>query len=126
MSEQSGRSLAHPQQRLAVNHQSVVAVRVSEFSVDPPIARFVIDLKSAQPHQESYDGNKLVITVTTGEASSVPISKTDSAVDIQPLASGSDEGSNPSTANSSNTEPSKPSAQPPSGRAHVATAYDLC
>lgn len=96
-----GSELAHPQKRLAVNHQSVLTVRASEFSVEPPIARVVIDLKSAQNHHESYDGNKLIITVASGEASSVPVSKEDSAADIQPLAAGSAEGSNRATAESS-------------------------
>ena len=57
----AGCELAHPGQRLAVNRGSVVAVRAAEFSVAPPIARVVIDLKSAQDHEETYIGSKLVI-----------------------------------------------------------------
>jgi uncharacterized protein len=58
-----GCELAHPGQRMAVNRGSVVTVRAAEFSVAPPIARVVIDLKSAQDHEETYAGNKLVIRV---------------------------------------------------------------
>ena len=56
-----GCELAHPGQRLMVNRGSIVAVRAAAFSVAPPIARLVIDLKSAQDHEEAYVGNKLVI-----------------------------------------------------------------
>jgi len=117
--------LAHPGQRLTVNQRSVLAVRASEFSVVPPIARVVIDLKAAQNHQETYVGNKFIITVATGEVSPVPASKgANPAADIQPFAPGADERSNRSTAKSSDIAP-PPSAQPSSGRAHTATAYDL-
>jgi hypothetical protein len=56
-----GCELAHPGQRLLVNRGSVVAVRAAAFSAAPPIARLVIDLKSAQDYEEAYAGNKLVI-----------------------------------------------------------------
>jgi TPR repeat protein len=56
-----GCELAHAGQRLAVNRGSVIAVRAAEFSSAPPVARVVIDLKSALGHEESYAGNKLVI-----------------------------------------------------------------
>jgi TPR repeat protein len=56
-----GCELAHPNQRLTVNRGSVVAVRAAEFSVAPPVARIVIDLTSAQDHDETYVGNKLLI-----------------------------------------------------------------
>lgn len=56
-----GCELARPGQRLAVNRGPVLAVRAAAFSSAPPIARVVIDLKSALGHEESYAGNKLVI-----------------------------------------------------------------
>jgi TPR repeat protein len=56
-----GCELAKPGQRLPVNRGSVVAVRAAAFSVTPPVARVVIDLTSAQDHEETYVGNKLLI-----------------------------------------------------------------
>jgi TPR repeat protein len=53
--------LAKPSQRLPVNRGAVVAVRAAAFSVTPPVARVVIDLTSAQDHEETYVGNKLLI-----------------------------------------------------------------
>ena len=68
-----GCELAHPGQRLMVNRGSVVAVRAAAFSVAPPIARLVIDLKSAQDYEEAYVGNKLVIKLKlTGIARQLP------------------------------------------------------
>jgi TPR repeat protein len=56
-----GCELAHPGQRLVVNRGSVIAVRAAAFRVTPLVARVVIDLTSAQDHEETYAGNKLVI-----------------------------------------------------------------
>jgi len=84
-----GCDLARPGQRLMVNRGSVVAVRAAAFSVVPPIARLVIDLKSAQDHEEAYVGNKLVIKLKlTGSA---PISgANEPPASSQPLAPESD------------------------------------
>ena len=60
-----GCELSHPGQRLAVNRGSVLAVRAAAFSAAPPIARVVIDLRSAQEHEETYAGNKLTIKLRT-------------------------------------------------------------
>ena len=68
----SGCELAHPGQRLAVNRGPVVAVRAATFSVSPPIARVVVDLKSAQGHEETYAGNKLVIKFRSTGGSQPP------------------------------------------------------
>jgi TPR repeat protein len=97
-----GCELSHPGQRLAVNRGTVVAVRAAEFSVTPPIARVVIDLKSAQDHEESYAGNKLIIKLNSTAGARHPAS-----------ASG---GNNP-TANSSPLTPKSA----PSEDAHTAT-----
>jgi uncharacterized protein len=68
-----GCELAHPGQRLLVNRGSVVAVRAAAFSVAPPIARLVIDLKSAQDYEEAYAGKKLIIKLKlTGSARQIP------------------------------------------------------
>ncbi len=56
-----GCELAHANQRLPVNLGSVLAVRAAAFSVAPPVARVVIDLKSVTDHEETYEGDKLVI-----------------------------------------------------------------
>ena len=60
-----GCDLAHPGQRLTVNRGLVLAVRAAEFSIAPPIARVVIDLKSAQNHEETYVGNNLIIKLNS-------------------------------------------------------------
>jgi len=67
-----GCELAHSSQRLLVNRGSVVSVRVAAFSVAPPIARVVIDLKSAQDHEETYVGNKLVIKIGSAGGAQPP------------------------------------------------------
>src|SRR5580704_11020252 len=68
-----GCELANPGQRLMVNRGSVVAVRAAVFSVAPPIARLVIDLKSAQDYEEAYAGNKLTIKLKlAGSAQHLP------------------------------------------------------
>ncbi len=91
-----GCELAHPGQRLTVNRGSVVAVRAAEFSVTPPIARVVIDLKSALDHEETYVGNKLVIKLNSklnsaGRARpSAPASGENVAANSPPLAPKSD------------------------------------
>ena len=56
-----GCELAHPGQRLMVNRGSVIAVRAAAFRLTPLVARVVIDLASAQDHEETYAGNQLVI-----------------------------------------------------------------
>jgi hypothetical protein len=58
-----GCELAHPGQRLMVNGDSVLAVRTSEFSVAPPKARVVIDLRSAQNRERAIAGKKLVVNL---------------------------------------------------------------
>ena len=58
-----GCELTHPSQRLAVNRGAVIAVRAAIFSAAPPVARIVIDLKSALDHEETYTGNNLVIKI---------------------------------------------------------------
>jgi TPR repeat protein len=68
-----GCELAHPGQRLGVNRGSVVAVRAAAFSITPLIARVVIDLKSAQDHEETYVGNKLVIKIRIIGSAKTPV-----------------------------------------------------
>jgi uncharacterized protein len=65
--------LARPDQRLVVNSGSVIAVRSAAFSVTPLIARVVIDLKSAQDHEEVYVGNKLVIKLRSTVGAQLPV-----------------------------------------------------
>jgi uncharacterized protein len=60
-----GCQLARPGQRLAVNRGSVLAVRASEFSVAPPVARLVIDLRSPQDHEDASAGNKVVVNLNS-------------------------------------------------------------
>jgi len=60
-----GCELAHPGQRLMVNGNSVLAVRTSEFSVAPPKARVVIDLRSAQNRERAIAGKKLVVNLSS-------------------------------------------------------------
>ncbi len=67
-----GCELAHSNQRLPVNRGSVIAVRAAAFSVAPPIARVVIDLKSITDHEETYAGNKLVIKLTAKAEGAIP------------------------------------------------------
>lgn len=71
-----GCELSHPGQRLAVNRGPVLSVRAAAFSTAPPIARVVIDLRSALEHVETYAGNKLIIKLRTKG-------------NVQPLVSGS-------------------------------------
>jgi len=92
-----GCELAHPGERLMVNRGSVIAVRAAEFSVTPPIARVVIDLRSAQDDEEKYVGNKLVITLhpklnSTGSAGrpAPAIEGDNPAAESQPLTPKSD------------------------------------
>jgi uncharacterized protein len=110
-----GCELAHPGYRRAVNRGSVVSVRAAAFSVTPPIARVVIDLKSAPDHEEAYTGNKLVIRLRST---------------VQPPAAPS--GGNKTTADSNSLAPKSsrtapasalpnPTAQPPSPIAPSAT-----
>jgi len=119
-----GCELAHPSQRLVVNRGSVLAVRASEFSAAPPIARVVIDLRSAQDHGEAYVGNKLVIKLhlTGGARRLAPASGgITPAADIQPLAPQSDR----TAPKSSDGALQRQSAQQASGAVHTTTAYDL-
>lgn len=107
-----GCELAHPGQRLLVNRGSVLAVRAAEFSVAPPIARVVIDLKSAQNHEETYAGNKLVIKLDlSGSARRVaPASGGNKlAADSQPFAPIADRAAS----GSSNSVTPMPSAPQP-------------
>ena len=60
-----GCELAHPGQRLMVNGDSVLAVRTSQFSVAPPRARVVIDLRSAQNRERAIAGEKLVVNLSS-------------------------------------------------------------
>jgi TPR repeat protein len=88
--------LAHPRQRLVVNRGSVTTVRAAEFSVTPPIARVVIDLRSAQDHEEAYVGNKVVIKLRSTERArrAGPTSGgNNSMADSQPRATKSNQGS---------------------------------
>ena len=83
-----GCELAHPGQRLKVNRGLVLAVRAAAFSVAPPVARVVIDLKSRQDHEETYSGNKLVIKLKSiGDAQPLTpeISRKKLAAENQPL-----------------------------------------
>lgn len=82
-----GCELAHAGQRLAVNRGSVIAVRAAEFSSAPPIARVVIDLKSALGHEESYAGNKLVIRLHLAAGDVTPASGTTRAPNNSALSS---------------------------------------
>ncbi len=88
-----GCELAHPGQRLVVNRGSVIAVRAAAFSVTPPIARVVIDLRSAQDHEEAYAGNKLVIKLSSTGAARRPVPTSggnNPKADSQPTAPKSD------------------------------------
>lgn len=62
-----GCGLANPGQRLSLNRGSVIAVGSAAFSHAPPVARVVIDLKSALTHEKTDTGNKLIITIKAGE-----------------------------------------------------------
>ena len=115
-------------ERLVVNRGSVLAVRASGFSLAPPIARVVIDLRSPQDHEETYVGNKLVIKLdSTGGARRLgQVSRAiNPAANIQPLAPESNRGSDRAAPKSSDDAPPMPSAQPSSRGAHMATAYAL-
>src|SRR5208283_1944040 len=123
-----GCELGHPGQHLVVNRGSVLGVRASEFSVVPPIARVVIDLKSPQDHEEAYVGNKLVIKLhlTGGDKRLAPASGgITPAADIQPLVPQSEGGSERAAPKPSDDALPRPSAQQPSGGARTATAYAL-
>jgi len=115
-------------ERLVVNRGSVLAVRASEFSLAPPIARVVIDLRSPQDHEETYVGNKLVIKLdsTGGVRRLGPVSRAiNPAANLQPLAPESSRGSDRAAPKSSDDASPMPSAQPSSREAHMATAYAL-
>jgi uncharacterized protein len=122
-----GCELAHPE-RLVVNRGPVVAVRTSEFSLAPPIARVVVDLRSSQDHEEAHVGNKLVIKFNSsgGVERPAPASGgTNLTVGNQPLASRSDGGSDraaPKSSDGALPEP-MPKANPkqPSDGARTAT-----
>lgn len=120
-------ALAHPGQRMVVNSGAVLAVRASEFSSAPLISRVVIDLTSAQNHEESYVGNKLVIKLDSTEDIRSP-SRVDRAIDpgakVRPLPPKSDGPPVPAAVSSSGA-PSKTGAQLSSGQAQKPTAYDL-
>ena len=79
-----GCELAHPNQRLTVNRGAVLAVRAGTFSLTPPVARVVIDLKSVTDHEEIYTANKLVINLKT-KAPPAPTSSTASRSGSIPL-----------------------------------------
>ncbi len=117
--------LAHPGQRLMVNRESVLAVRAAAFSVTPPIARVVIDLKSAQDHEETYVGNKLVIKLASAgrtQPPTPPSAGNKTTADRHSLTSEANRAA-PASA------PSNPIPQPPSEVAPSATvqfhAYSL-
>jgi len=122
-----GCELVRPE-RLAVNRGSVIAVRASEFSLAPPIARVVVDLSSAQDYEQTYVGNKLVITLhpTGGARRLAPTSGgITPAADLQPLTPQSAGGSDRAAHKTSDGAVPGRSAQQPSGGARTATAYAL-
>jgi len=80
--------LAQGSERLAVNRGAIVAVRAAQFSSAPLQARVVIDLKSAHDHQETYAGNKLVISLSAaGGAASSPSALASSSRESKVIAS---------------------------------------
>jgi TPR repeat protein len=70
-----GCELALPNQRRAVNRGSVLALRAAAFSVAPPVARVVVDLKSPSDHEETYEGNKLIIKIKARAEGSVSVTE---------------------------------------------------
>jgi hypothetical protein len=58
-------------QRVAVNQAGVLQVRVSQFQVDPPVARVVIDLSKPMPSRLETAGDVVVLRV--GASSSEPV-----------------------------------------------------
>ena len=113
-----GCELAHPGQRLVVNRGSVVAVRAAAFSVSPPIARVVIDLRSAQDHEETYAENKLVIKLGSTRGVRPPVPPSNPTAKSLPLAPKLDRATlKPEVALPS----PRPTAQPPSNSAPTAT-----
>jgi len=107
--------LAHGSERLAVNRGAVVAVRAAQFSSTPLLARVVIDLRSAQDHEETYVGNKLVIRLG-GTQSSLPSSGENKVTASRELSSGR------MAAKSSDAALPRPSTEPKSARMRAATA----
>jgi len=123
-----GCELGHQGQRLVVNRGSVLGVRASEFSIAPPIARVVIDLRSPQDHDEAYVGDKLIIKLhSTGDAKRLaPASGGNTAAaDMKLPARQSDGGSERTTPKPSDGTLPRPSAQPPWEGTRTPTAYPL-
>ena len=60
-----GCDLSSPGQRFVVNSGSVVAVRTAAVGVESPIARVVIELRSAQTRERATAGTKLVVGLSS-------------------------------------------------------------
>jgi uncharacterized protein len=119
-----GCELAHPGQRLIVNRGSVIAVRAAQFSIAPPIARVVIDLKAAQHHEETYVGNKIIIQLrTAADAQNLaPLSRENTlAATIPPPAPKSDRPV-PKSSDKAPPQPTPKISTPPSPSAPTAAA----
>lgn len=116
--------LAHPGQRLVVDRRSVTTVRAGAFSVTPPIARVVVDLRSAQDHEEVYAGNKLVIKIRSAAGAgphAAASGGTNPAKNSEAVSPNSNRGDNRAAAISDASAPVS-SAEPPSKAPRTATA----
>jgi len=123
-----GCELSHPNQRVVVNRGNVLAVRTSELSVAPPVARVVIDLSGPQDHEEAFAGNRLVIKLSSTRSAKrvAPAGGgVTSAADIPPVAQQSDRGSERAVPNLSVGSLPRPNAQLPAEGTPPATAYAL-
>jgi hypothetical protein len=52
-----------PRRRIAVHSAKIKAVRASQFQLQPPVTRVVVDLVSPNSYHVSASGNKLVINI---------------------------------------------------------------
>jgi hypothetical protein len=67
-----GCQLLHPSEHLPVNRGPVIRVRASAFSLNPPVARVVVDLKEPRNYEAQYSGSTLRLKISAAAETVTP------------------------------------------------------